>query len=220
MGTLYVVATPIGNLEDITYRALRILKEVDLIACEDTRRTGLLLQHFQLKKPLISYHQHSKIQKVDYLVSCLQSGQDIALLTDAGTPGIADPAGVLLAAALKSKIRVVPIPGPSAVTALLSVAGAPAERFIFLGYLPKKKGRQKFLTQIISSDLPIVFLESPHRIEYTLEELGKNLGEREVIVAREISKKFEEFLRGRIKEVIAQIHPKGEFIVFVSPKKE
>lgn len=220
MGTLYIVATPIGNLEDITLRALRILKEVDLIACEDTRRTGILLQHYEIKKPLISYHQHSKIQKIEYLVTELKNGKDIALVTDAGTPGISDPAGVLIAEALKGKIKVVPIPGPSVVTAFLSVAGQPTEKFLFLGYLPKKKGRQTLFELIEKNKYPVVILESPNRIIKTLNELKEIIGDRTIVVGRELTKKFEEIYRGRILDVLPNIREQGEFIVLILPKNK
>src|SRR3989337_1814681 len=173
MGTIFVIGTPIGNLEDVTLRALRILKESDLIACEDTRQTRVLLDRYEIKKPLVSFHAHSKLQKIDYLISELKSGKNIALVTDAGTPGISDPGGVLIQEALRSNIKVEPIPGPSALTTILSVAGIPTDKFLFLGYLPKKKGRRTKY-EIIKSELrnwPIVFYESPYRIIKTLKEL-------------------------------------------------
>lgn len=212
MSTLYIVATPIGNLEDITLRALRILKEVDLIACEDTRRTGLLLSHYELNKPLVSFHQHSKLQKIDELIGELKSGKSIALVTDAGTPGVADPGGVLIAEAIKNKIRIEPIPGVSSITAILSVAGIAADKFLFLGYLPKKKGRQTLFENLKNISYPIVFFESPHRIESTLKDFQAFLGDNEIIVGRELTKKFEEILRGRISEVLPNIRPQGEFV--------
>lgn len=218
MGTLYIVATPIGNLEDITLRALRTLKTVDLIACEDTRHTGLLLGHFGIKKPLISYHQHSRLKKIEHLISELESGKNIALVTDAGTPGLADPAGVLLEAALKGKIKVVPMPGPSALTTLLSVAGIPFDRYIFLGFLPKKKGRKTLIHAIKESEMPIVFFESPQRIVKTLGEMAEALGDSEVVVGRELTKKFEQIYRGKISEVLPNLRPQGEFVVLLKPK--
>lgn len=216
MGILFIVATPIGNLEDITLRALRILKEVDLIACEDTRQTKILLDHFNMKKNLVSYHQHSKLTKIDFLISKLKSGQNIALVTDAGTPGVSDPAGVLIAAAFQSKLKVVPIPGSSALTALLSVAGQPTEKFIFLGFLPKKKGRKTLLKKIVRSQFPFVFFESPHRIIKTLEELQKLAGDRFVVLGRELTKKYEEIYRGPISQVLSEIKVQGEFTVIVN----
>lgn len=214
-GILSVVATPIGNLEDITLRALRMLKEVDLIACEDTRHTGILLQHYDIKKPLVSYHQHSKLQKIDYIISELESGKNIALVTDAGTPGISDPGGVLIEQAIKNNIRVEPIPGPSSVTAILSVSGIPAEKFLFLGYLPKKKGRQTLLNKLKEFSYPIIIFESPERITKTLQEIESNWGNRHVIIGRELTKKFEEILRGKISEILSKIRPQGEFVVII-----
>lgn len=216
MGTLYVMATPIGNLEDITLRAIRILKEVNLIACEDTRHTGILLKHLDISKTLVSFHQHSKLQKIQFLIAKLQNGQDVALATDAGTPGISDPAGVLIAEAIKSNIKIVPIPGVSALTTLLSVADKPLEKFLFLGFLPKKKGRQTLLKNVLKVDFPIIFFESPNRVLKTLEEIEQLLGDRLVIVGRELTKKFEEIYRGRISEVLPKIRAQGEFVILIN----
>lgn len=216
MGTLYIVATPIGNLEDITLRALRILKEVDLIACEDTRHTGILLKHFDIQKGLISFHQHSKLQKIQFLIAELENGKNIALVTDAGTPGISDPAGVLIAEASRSKIEIVPIPGVSALTTLLSVSDKPLDQFLFLGFLPKKKGRQTLLKTISEFNFPIVFFESPYRISKTLTELSQLLGDREVIIGRELTKKFEEIYRGKITEILPKIKAQGEFVILIN----
>lgn len=213
-GILYIVATPIGNLEDITLRALEILKRVDLIACEDTRRTKILLERYEIKNPLTSFHQHSKLQKIDTLVSELKSGKNIALVTDAGSPGVSDPGGILVAAALKEKIFVVPIPGPSALATLISVAGIPMDRFTFLGFLPHKKGRQIIINKIMESDVPVVFYESPYRILKTLKALTESNGR--LIVGRELTKKFEEVIRGTTKEVFEQFKNKkiqGEFTI-------
>lgn len=215
MGTLYIVATPIGNLEDLTFRALRILKEVNLIACEDTRHTRVLLEHYKIKKPLVSFHQHSKLQKIQFLITELSSGKDIALVSDAGTPGLADPAGVLIDEAIKSKIKVEPIPGASALTALIAVAGMPVEKFIFLGFLPKKKGREKLQKFIAQSEIPVVFFESPNRILKTLRELAPILGGRPVVVGRELTKKFEEIYRDEISTILPQIRPQGEFVILI-----
>lgn len=218
MGKLYVVATPIGNLEDITLRALRILKEVNLIACEDTRHTKILLNHYNIKTPTISYHQHSRIKKVDELIRLMKEGKDIALVTDAGTPGISDPGVVLISYAIESKIDIVSIPGPSAFLAAASVSGLPLNNFLYLGFLPKKKGRKTLLKNLKTKELKnktIIFYESPYRIIKTLEELQEFLGDREVVVCRELTKKFEQTYRGRISEVLPQIKPKGEFVVLV-----
>lgn len=222
-GVLYIIATPIGNLEDITYRAVRTLREVDLIACEDTRHSKILLDKYQIKKPLVSFHQHSQITKIDYLINQLKSGKNIALITDAGTPGISDPGGVLISEAVKQLISltVIPIPGPSAITTLLSVAGFPTDSFLFLGFLPKKKGRQTLLKNLLKVSVmklyeAIVFYESPHRIVQTLKELQLSVGNYEVVIGRELTKQFEEIYRGRIGEAITYFSgkaPKGEFTV-------
>ena len=216
MGILYVVATPIGNLEDITLRALRILKEVDLIACEDTRRTGILLKHYNIEKPLVSFHQHSKLQKIDFLIERLKSGKNIALVTDAGTPGISDPGGVLIAEAIKNNIKVESIPGPSALAAILAVSGIAADKFLFLGYLPKKKGRQTLIQKISQSEIPVVLFESPHRIIDNLKSIRGFAGDRYVIIGRELTKKFEEILRGKISEVLPKIRSQGEFVIVIT----
>lgn len=223
MGILYVVATPIGNLEDITLRALRILKEVYLIACEDTRHSKILLDKYAIKTPTISYHQHSKLQRVNNLIDFLKGGKDIALISDAGTPDIADPGGVLVAEAVKNGINVVPIPGPSAISASLSVCGMPANSFLFLGFLPKKKGRQTMLRNLMKLhsmelyDL-IVLYESPYRLLRTLGDLQIVIGNKDVAVARELTKKFEEIARGKIFEVIEHFKhnkPRGEFVIII-----
>jgi len=216
MGILYVVATPIGNLEDITLRALRILKEVDLIACEDTRRTGILLKHYNIEKPLVSFHQHSKLQKIDFLIERLKSGKNIALVTDAGTPGISDPGGVLIAEAIKNNIKVESIPGPSALAAILAVSGIAADKFLFLGYLPKKKGRQTLIQKISQSEIPVVLFESPYRIIDNLKSIRGFAGDRYVIIGRELTKKFEEILRGKISEVLPKIRSQGEFVIVIT----
>lgn len=220
MGTLYIVATPIGNLEDITLRALKILKEVDLIACEDTRRTGLLLQHYEIQKPLVSFHQHSRIQKIDYLIAKLKAGQTIALVSDAGTPGLADPGGVLIGEAIRNKIEVEPIPGPSSLTALISIAGIPLNKFLFGGFLPKKKGRQTWFESFRDFPYPIIIFESPERIIKTLGEIKEKWGDRQVIIGRELTKKFAVVLRGKISEIIPKIRPQGELTIIISPKEK
>ena len=219
---LYIVATPIGNLSDITFRAVEILKSVDLIACEDTRRTKILLEHYQISKPLVSYHQHSKIQKVDFLINELKDGKDIALVSDAGTPGISDPGGKLVEAAIAADIKVSPIAGACAIAAALSVAGIPTDNFVFLGFLPHKKGRQTLFKKIENEKMPVVFYESVHRIEKTLEQLKEYIGERKIIVCRELTKKFENIYRGTVEEVLEQLRADrvlGEFVVIVSDKQ-
>lgn len=219
-GKLYVIATPIGNLEDITLRGLKTLKQVDLVACEDTRRTSILLRHYGIEKPLISFHEHSKLQKIDHLIEQLKSGQNIGQVTDAGTPGIADPGGVLIAEALKHKIEIEPIPGPSALTTILSVSGIAVDKFLFLGYLPKKKGRQTILKKFLDFPYPIVIFESPERIIKTLNEMADKWGDRDIIVGRELTKKFGQILRGKITEIIPKIRPQGELTIIISQKEK
>ncbi|MDW8051560.1 MAG: 16S rRNA (cytidine(1402)-2'-O)-methyltransferase [Armatimonadota bacterium] len=214
-GVLYVVATPIGNLQDITLRALETLKSVDLIAAEDTRHTKKLLQHYGIQKPLVSFHQHSGTERVEQLIRRLRAGESIALVTDAGTPGISDPGGVLVEAAHRAGIRVVPIPGASAITALLSVAGLPAHRFRFEGFPPRKEGaRRQFFERLRGEDAPIVLYESPHRLLKTLQTAYEVLGDCTVVVGRELTKQFEEVFRGTLSEALAHWQhkpPKGEF---------
>lgn len=224
-GTLYVIATPIGNLKDITLRALENLKEVDLVACEDTRITGRLLHHYKVKTSMISYHQYSKIEKIDWLIKKLKEGQNIALVTDSGTPGISDPGSVLVKKAINAKIEVIPIPGPSALTAALSASGLVSKGIVFLGFLPKKKGRQKKFKEIlafINQGLIIVFYESPYRIKKTLVDINLLPDNTEVIVFREISKKFEEtvYLKTPInKNQIENIKEKGEFTILLTQNR-
>ncbi|MDP2933606.1 MAG: 16S rRNA (cytidine(1402)-2'-O)-methyltransferase [bacterium] len=211
-GKLYMVATPIGNLEDITLRALKILNECDLVACEDTRRTKILLDRYQISKPTVSYHQHSKVAKVDFLVAEMLSGKSVVAVSDAGTPGISDPGGVLVEAAIRAGLEIVPIPGPSALAALVSVAGIPMDRFLFLGFLPHKKGRQTMISKILESDVPVIFFESPHRILKTLEALSPAEGH--VIIGRELTKKFEEIFRGKASDAFVKFKESkilGEF---------
>jgi len=215
MGKLFVVATPIGNLKDITFRALEVLKEVDLIACEDTRKTKILLERYKIKTPLISYHQYSRVRRINYLINQLKSDHDVALVTEAGTPGIADPGQKLIEETVKSKIKVVCLPGPSAVTAALSVSGFKTDEFLFLGFLPKKKGRKKLIQDLKKEKRTLVIYESPYRILKTLQELKLNLGDREAMVARELTKKFEEVYRGKLSKIINKIKTKGEFVIVI-----
>jgi len=219
MGTLFVVATPIGNLEDITLRALRILKEVDLIACEDTRVTKKLLDHYQIDRPTISYHQHSQVGKIDFLVYKLKEGKNIALVSDAGTPGISDPGGLLVKAVSEQGIKVETIPGPSALTAALSICGLATDNFIFLGFLPHKKGRETLIKEIVAAKKLVVFYESVHRIDKTLNQLYEFGLNRPMVMGRELTKKFETIYRGTAKEILQQLdisQLKGEFVVIVS----
>lgn len=223
MGILYIVATPIGNLEDISQRALRALTEVDLILCEDTRITKKLLDHYRIKTSTLSYHQHSKIQKIEQVIDFLKEGKNLALVSDAGTPGISDPGNLLIKEATKklgTEVKIVPIPGSSAITSAASISGFPMDRFLFLGFPPTKKKRKKFFEEIINSKYPVIFYESPHRIIKTLKELELEARtcnpEPKILVCRELTKKFETIYRGTIEEVIKQIEKdiiKGEFVV-------
>ena len=225
MSTLYVVATPIGNLEDISKRALRILAEVDLILCEDTRVTKRLLDHYQIKTPTLSYHQHSKIQKIEQVIGFLKGSKNLALVSDAGTPGISDPGGKLVKKVIESlsnSVKIVPIPGPSAISAIASISGFSTDKFLFLGFPPVKKKRKKFFEEIINAKYPVVFYESPHRIIKTLKELELEAetykSKIKIVVCRELTKKFETICRGTTKEVIKQVEKdiiKGEFVIIV-----
>jgi 16S rRNA (cytidine1402-2'-O)-methyltransferase len=218
-GMLYVVATPIGNLEDITLRALRVLQEVDLIATEDTRRTRILLDHYQIDKPLTSLYDHNEVQKAPSLIRHLQEGGSVALVSEAGTPLISDPGYRLVQLAIARKITVVPIPGPCAVVTALSVAGLPTDRFVFEGFLPKKPGkRRRRLEALREESRTLIFYESPRRVHNLLGEMQTLWGNRRVIVARELTKKFEAILRGWITEVQAQLEehpPQGEVTLVV-----
>src|SRR3989344_1002473 len=220
---LYIVATPIGNLSDITFRAIDVLKFVDLILCEDTRQTKKLLDHYAISKPLVSYHQHSKIEKIDYIIGELKSGKSLALVSDAGTPGISDPGNMLVEAVLKEGIQIVPIPGPSAVVTALSASGFPTDTFIFYGFMPHKKGKETLLKQIATSDKVVVIYESVHRIIKTLEKLKNFLEpERQIMVCRELTKKFETIYRGTVDEVLEKLKQDkvlGEFVVIVNTKR-
>lgn len=211
-----MIGTPIGNLADITQRALRTLGDVDLVVAEDTRHTKKLLTHFGLQKPMLSFHKFSLDASIERVIKELSAGKHIAYVVDAGTPGISDPGSYLVNQAAKAGISVVPIPGVSALTTLLSVAGIPTDEFRFVGFFPKKKGRQTFMKEIASSPIPIVFFESPHRIIKTLTQLS-TLGNFHVIVGRELTKQFETIYRGTIPEVLPEIQKqtKGEFTVII-----
>jgi 16S rRNA (cytidine1402-2'-O)-methyltransferase len=216
MNALYLVATPIGNLEDITLRAVRILKEVSLIAAEDTRKTGILLKHFDIKTPLTSYFEHNKLSKLDYILDYLSSGS-VALVTDAGTPGINDPGYELVKGAISRGAQVIPIPGPSIVTAALTVSGLPTDRFLYLGYLPvKEQARRKFLSAVADEKATLVLLEAPHRVNETLTSILATLGDRRIAICREMTKIHEEVFRGSINEAIKHFtSPRGEFALVV-----
>ena len=218
-GTLYVVATPIGNLEDITLRALRVLKEVGLVACEDTRRTRTLLTHFGIHVPVTSYFEHNKLAKGPAILKTLRDGKSVALVTDAGTPGISDPGFLLVREARDAGIPVVPVPGPSAVVAALSAAGIPADSFVFDGFLPVKPGKRIHRLEALRGlEMTCVCYESPHRILASLEAIGQVFGEAEIVVARELTKQFEEIVRGTpeaLRERFAAGTVRGEFTLVI-----
>lgn len=220
-GILYVVGTPIGNLEDMTFRAVRILQTVDLIAAEDTRHTGKLLQHFQITTPQLSYHEHNSNSRIPELLQQLSNGKAIAIVTDAGMPAISDPGFELVKACVEARISVVPIPGPSAVITALSAAGLPTEKFVFEGFLPtKNQDRQERLEFLQAEARTIVFYESPHRLRQTLQDLADALGQdRRLVLARELTKLYEEFFRGKIGDAIAyytEREPQGEYTLVVA----
>ncbi len=232
MSTLYIVATPIGNLDDISLRALKVLKEVSLILCEDTRRTKKLLNHFGISKATLSYHQHSRLKKIKKIINLLKDGKDLALVSDSGTPGISDPGNKLIEKIVESQkkitdpqkeaIEIVPIPGPSALITAASVSGFPMDKFLFLGFPPNKRKRNKFFSRIAESDYPVILYESPHRIFKTLNQIEETIEGCEIVVARELTKKFETIYRGKIKEVIKEIKEdkkKGEFTVIIKRRK-
>lgn len=224
MGKLYILATPIGNLEDITLRAIRVLKEVDFILCEDTRETRKLLLRYEINKPTLSYHQHSKLQKIEQIIGLLKEGKNLALVSDAGTPSISDPGGKLVEEvlrALEDGAEIIPIPGPSAVITAASISGFPADKFLFLGFPPHKKGRNKFFKKITGTEETVIFYESTYRIIKSLEELRAAAPERRVAVCRELTKMFETIYRGTADEVINKLKAdttKGEFVVVVGGK--
>ena len=221
MGTLYLVATPIGNLEDMSARAIRVLREASLIAAEDTRHTGKLLKHFQIETQLTSYFEHNKLNKLEFILEKL-STRDVALVSDAGTPAINDPGYELVKAALASNYAVVPVPGPSAPIAALTVSGLPTDAFLYLGYLPQKTSeRHKRLQEVESQPFTLIFLESPHRIVESLEDILLILGDRKICVAREMTKMFEEYWRGDVQGAVAYFKSqpaRGEFTLVVAGK--
>ena len=226
MSKFYVVATPIGNMGDITLRAIETLKNVDLILCEDTRETKKILNKYAINTPTLSYHTHSKLAKTDKIFELLSEGKDLALVSDAGTPGISDPGALLVSkikedAYLHDSVNVIPIPGPTALIAALSASGMPTHEFTFLGFLPHKKGRETLFKEIANSKRTIVFYESPHRILKTLESLEKFCPNKKVCIARELTKIYEEFKTGLPKEILDYlilnpIKQKGEFTIIVS----
>ncbi|MGZ4963721.1 MAG: 16S rRNA (cytidine(1402)-2'-O)-methyltransferase [Limisphaerales bacterium] len=221
MSILYLVATPIGNLEDMTLRAIRVLKECDIVAAEDTRRTGQLLKHFEISKPLLSYFQFNEAKRSEEILQRLRRGEKVALVTDAGTPGISDPGERVVKAAIAAGFKVEPIPGPCALVAGLTASGLPCDEFHFVGFLPHKSGQRRNLLEKLKM-IPgtLVFYESPYRVIKMLEELADIFPDRQVVLAREITKKFEEFLRGNARDLLTQLQQrsiKGEFVVMVSP---
>ncbi len=244
MGILYIIATPIGNLEDITLRALEVLKSADLVACEDTRQTIKLLNHYHVSKPLVSYFQHSKLSKIEYLAEQLAQGKNIALVTDAGTPGISDPGGKLINQLVSwsigqfkfgeqktdklinpetDKLKIVPIPGPNAAIAALSVSGFSADKFVFMGFPPHKKGLKKYFDEVVAAEHTVVFYESTHRILKTLEQLVQAVPNRQLMVARELTKMFESTYRGTAEEILKILESdknkqRGEFVLVINKR--
>jgi 16S rRNA (cytidine1402-2'-O)-methyltransferase len=221
-GILYIVATPIGNLMDITMRALEVLKEVDYIVAEDTRHTVRLLNHYDIKNRLTSYHDYNKVQKSKWIIDKLQKGDNIALVSDAGTPGISDPAFYIVREAIKNGYKVTSVPGPTAFVSALVISGLPTDRFVFEGFLPRRKGRKKRLDQLREENRTIILYESPHRLKKTLAELYSYLGDREIAIARELTKKFEEVTRGALSKFLSsdmEFKIKGEFVIIVQGKE-
>jgi len=213
MSKLYIVATPIGNLKDITLRALHVLENVDLILCEDTRVTKKLLNHYNINTPVESYHQHSKISKVNKIINLLEQGKNLALVSDSGTPGISDPGNKLIEE-IKDIAEIIPVPGPNAVATIASISGLPMDKFVFLGFPPHKKGRNKFFKEVAEYKYSVIIYESPHRIIKTLNELK----DFDIVVGRELTKKFETIYRGKIKDIISRLEkekPKGEFVIVI-----
>ncbi len=223
-GTLFLVATPIGNLQDITLRAINTLKEVELIAAEDTRQTIKLLNHFEIKKPLVSYYEHNKIVKGNYLVEQLQQGKNIALVSDAGTPGISDPGEDLVKLCIENDIKVTMIPGPVAAVTGMVISGLPTGRFVFEGFLPmNKRTRQERLKQLKDETRTIIFYEAPHKLPYTLKDMYNVWGERKIALARELTKRYEEVIRCNLSEAAERYQieaPKGEFVVIIEGQDE
>lgn len=221
MSKLYVVATPIGNLEDITLRAIETLKNVDFIICEDTRVTKFLLNHFGIDKPLIVANAFNESKSIEKIINKIKSGENAALVSDAGTPSISDPGTRIVNAAIKNEIEIVGIPGANAAILALSISGLPTDAFVFEGFLPQKKGRQKKLQQLSEEERTIVLYESTYRIKKLLEEINQYMPSRKIVVARELTKKFEETWRGSADEILNDIENKnikGEFVVLIAPK--
>lgn len=222
IGVLYVVATPIGNLEDITYRAINILKSVDIIAAEDTRHTLKLLNHFEIAKPLISYHRHNEEIKSDLLIKKLLDGQNIALVSDAGTPGICDPGEEVIKRCIEEKIQIVPIPGACAMINSLICSGLDTKEFTFLGFLPlNKKNRKIKLEEIGSCDKTVIIYEAPHKLKKTLCDIKDIIGDRKIVIAKEITKIHEEFIRGTAEEILEKLEePRGEYVILIEKNSD
>ena len=222
-GVIYIVATPIGNLDDISFRAVETLRNVDFIACEDTRHTIKLLNKYEIKNRLIPYHDHNKIKKTPVLIEKLKKGQSMALVSDAGTPSISDPGFYLIREAIKNDIELSPIPGPTALISAVVASGLEIDRFVFEGYLPRKKGRTKRLKELAEYRVTIVIFEGPHRVIKTLNDLREYLGDRKAAIGREMTKMNEEFLRGSLSELIAHYDnrkPRGEYVIVVERNKD
>lgn len=218
-GILYICGTPIGNLEDITLRALRILKKVKLIAAEDTRHTKKLLNHYQINTKVTSYYEYNKFKKAPYLLEILKNGQDIALVSDAGMPGISDPGYILINLTLKNNIKIIPVPGVSALITALVVSGLPTDKFVFEGFLPRKiKERKRYYKSIENEERTIIFYETPHRLKKALKDMLDVWGERKIVIARELTKMYEEIIRGNLSQVLTEINTKeikGEITLVV-----
>lgn len=217
-GTLFIVATPIGNLKDMTYRAVETLQNVQLIAAEDTRHSRKLLDHYSIKTPTISYFEHNRFTRIPRIIDTLKDGADVAVITDAGTPGVSDPAYKLVRAAIEEKIKVEAIPGSSALLTALVSSGLPTDRFLFEGFIPSKKGRKKRLEAIKHEDATLVFFESPHRISRTLKDIYSTIGDRPAVLARELTKIHEEIIRGTVSELMtyfSERSPRGECVLMI-----
>lgn len=220
-GTLYLVATPIGNLEDMTYRAVRVLSQVDLVACEDTRHSNKLLKHYGIKTKTVSYHEHNERERAGELLTSLKSGLDVAIVSDAGTPGISDPGFRVVRMALEEGLRVVPVPGPTALISALVASGLPSDEFFFGGFLPARSGQRRArLAELSAIPSTLILYEAPHRIAASLKDAREVLGEREAVVARELTKLHEEILRGRLSELATQFsqadrEPRGEIVLVI-----
>lgn len=218
--SLFIVSTPIGNLKDITLRALEVLKEVDFVVCEDTRVTGFLLNHYEIKKELISFNAQSETSKIEYVLNRIKGGESCALVSDAGTPAISDPGARLISTAIRKNIPVQAIPGVTAVITALSLSGLPTDSFVYEGFIPQKKGRQKKLQMLVNEERTIILYESTYRIEKLINELNEYMPDRIVVIARELTKKFEEVWRGKPSELLIGLKDKvlkGEFVVLISP---